>query len=259
VTKPIFLLTDFGLEDTYVGQMKAVLLTRAPDSALVDLTHAIAPQDVRAGARAIDDTLVYFPRSAVILAVVDPGVGTDRRPLAVAVGDLAGIGPDNGVLTPLLRLPGARAFAIDPRKAGASALSSTFHGRDLFAPAAALLATGASASALGDPVADPVVLHRPAGPRPIEGGWSGQVVSVDRFGNLITDLRRDHLGDDPANVQVVLPSGDPVRMVRTYGEVAIGSLIALIGSGGFVEVACNGGSAAAITGLEVGAEIELRL
>lgn len=259
MTKPIFLLTDLGLDDTYVGQMKAVLVTRAPDSQLVDLTHAIPPQDVRSGVRAIDDTLVYFPRSAVILAVVDPGVGTDRRPLAVQVGELAGIGPDNGVLTPLLRLPGARAHVIDPRRAGASALSSTFHGRDLFAPAASLLASGASAADLGDPIEDPVVLAPSPGPRRTSVGWTGRIVSVDRFGNLITDLRRDHLGDEPGGVTVVLPTADTVPLVRTYGEVATGGLVALIGSGGFVEVACNGGSAAAITGLDVGAEIELRL
>jgi len=259
VTKPIFLLTDFGLEDTYVGQMKAVLVTRAPLSPQIDLTHSIPPQDVRGGARAIDDTLAHLPRSAVILAVVDPGVGTDRRPLIVTVGDLAGVGPDNGVLTPLLRLPGARAHAIDPQRAGAAALSSTFHGRDLFAPAAAGLATGSSPAELGEPVDDPVVLPPEPGPRRTSTGWTGRVVSVDRFGNLITNLRRDHLSDLPRNAAVELPTADSVPLVRTYGEAAAGELIALVGSGGFVEVACNGGSAAEITGLGVGDAIELRL
>ena len=254
---PVFLITDFGLDDIYVGQMKAALLARAPTCLPVDLTHGIAPQDVRGGARAIAESLPHLPGPAVILAVVDPGVGTSRRPLAVQAGELSAVAPDNGLLTPLLRLEGASVHVIDPSAVAATRLSSTFHGRDLFAPAAAMLASGAPIGTLGQPIDDPLQLAAPTGPSRSDDGWIGQVVGVDHFGNLITDLTADHLGDGTASVH--LPSGTSLPLVRTYAEVPQGEVAALIGSGGYLEVACNGGSAARATGLGVGALIRLRL
>ena len=254
-TLPIFLLTDFGLQDAYVGQMKAVLLARAPGCVMVDLTHGIEPQDVVGGARVIDEALPYLPRPAVILAVVDPGVGTDRRAVAVRWGDLVGVGPDNGLMESLIAQDGAVVHAIDPRGIGAEAMSSTFHGRDLFAPVAAFLATGGAVEALGPPVDDPVKLDPYPGPTFTLDGWVGRVRDVDRFGNLITDLGRPHLGE--GEVTVELPDGARPCLVDTYGEVAKGQLCALLGSGGWLEIAVNGGSAAEETGLGRGAEVRL--
>lgn len=252
---PIFLLTDFGLQDAYVGQMKAVLQARAPGCVMVDLTHGVAAQDVVAGARVIDEALPYLPRPAVILAVVDPGVGTDRRPIAVRWGDLVGVGPDNGLLESLIDRDGAVVHAIDPRGVGAAAMSSTFHGRDLFAPVAAFLATGGAVESVGPAVADPVRLDPYPGPNFTMGGWVGRVRDVDRFGNLITDLGRPHLGD--ATVTVELPDGTRPPLVDTYGAADEGALCALVGSGGWLEIAVNGGSAAESLGLGRGAEVKL--
>jgi len=253
---PIFLLTDFGLDDAYVGQMKAVLQTRAPGCVMVDLTHGIAAQDVVAGARVIDEAVPYLPRPSVILAVVDPGVGTDRRPIAVQWGDLYGVGPDNGLLAPLWTQAGAVVHEIDPRGLSAEALSSTFHGRDLFAPVAAFLASGGDVSAVGPAVTDPVPLDVYPGPTFTLEGWVGRIQDVDHFGNLITDLGMPHLGG--GEVVVELPDGTQPPRVDTYGEAEPGALCALLGSGGWLEIAVNGGSAADETGLGRGGEVKLR-
>lgn len=246
---PVFLLTDFGLQDTYVGQMKAVLLARAPGCLPVDLTHAIPPQDVAAGRRKLAEAMPYLPPGSVVLAVVDPGVGTLRRPLAVRAGELSAIGPDNGLLTPLLTQEGSSVRAIDPEAVDAVTLSSTFHGRDLFAPAAAMLAAGAPLGALGSPVADPMLLPGDPLPERTRDGWCGQVISVDHFGNLLTNLAPHHVAGAR---RLELRGGRTVAIVGTYGDVAKGDLAALIGSNGKLELARNGGSAADLTGMKIG-------
>ncbi|MDP7111158.1 MAG: SAM-dependent chlorinase/fluorinase [Myxococcota bacterium] len=184
-----------------------------------------------------------------LLAVVDPGVGTTRRALAVRSGEVAAVGPDNGLLSPLLTADGATVRSIDPELVGAEALSSTFHGRDLFAPAAAMLAAGAPLEALGPVVADPVLI--PADPQPdrTKDGWCGQVLAVDHFGNLITNLAPHHLG---TATRVEIRGGRIIGVVGTYGDVAAGDLAALIGSNGKLELARHGGSAAQLTGMAVG-------
>ncbi len=246
---PVFLLTDFGIEDTYVGQMKAVLVSRAPGCSPLDLTHAIPPQDVAAGRRAFQEVLPHLPPGAVVLAVVDPGVGTPRRPIAVRAGEITAIGPDNGLLGPLLTSEGAVVRAIDPEAVDATALSSTFHGRDLFAPAAALVASGAPVEALGAAVTDPVLLPSDPLPDRTAEGWCGQVLAVDHFGNLGTNLAPHHVGGARC---VELRGGRTVTIVGTYGEVPTGDLAALIGSNGKLELARNGGSAALLTGVGIG-------
>ncbi len=255
---PVLLLTDFGLEDTYVGQMKAVILGLVPGCALVDLTHGVPPQDVVAGARAVGQCLPVLPRPAVVLAVVDPGVGTDRRGLAVRAGGRHYVAPDNGLLTPVLRGdPAATTVALDPDRVAIGPVTRTFHGRDLFAPAAARLAAGEEPGALGDPIDDPLLLPEPPAPVRTPRGYRGRVVAVDRFGNLITNLERRHLGDRPRGLQLRPPWGATLPVVATYADVPEGELAALIGSDGALEVARNGGSAAAEFSLDVGAEVEL--
>ena len=229
----ITLLTDFGTADGYVGEIKGVLFARVAGASVVDVTHDIPPQDVEAGRLTLARVWRRFPPGTVHLAIVDPGVGGDRRALAVESDERALVGPDNGVLSPALLVAGARAVAL-PIPPSASA---TFHGRDVFAPAAAELALGRPLEALGTPVHDPVIRRTPEPHRLPNGGIQGQVISVDRFGNLVTNLVGIRSG-------VVEVSGMTLPLRRTYADVARGSLVALIGSSGLIEIALRDGSAA---------------
>lgn len=258
---PIVLLTDFGLDDWYVAAMKGVLLSRAPDAALVDLTHGIPPGEVRRAAFVLGEAWPSFPEGTVFLAVVDPGVGGGRRPLAVRAAGRHFVGPDNGVLTPALERTDARAFVLDPRRLGPGALSATFHGRDLFAPAAARLALGADPAALGEPSPDPLRLP-PERPTRDADGLRGRIRHVDRFGNCISDLRREDLeehlaGRSPAGLVVRAGGIEIAGLSRTYADVPEGELLALVGSGGRLEISARGASAAGRLGLGPGSEVEV--
>jgi S-adenosylmethionine hydrolase len=241
----ITLLTDFGAGSGYPAQVKAVLLTAHPDARLVDLSHEIPAYDVLAGALLLEACVPWFPREAIHLAVVDPGVGTARRALCVV--DPEGrrlVGPDNGLLTPFLG-PGARAFELAPGDALPQPRSATFHGRDLFAPAAALLAAGDAPERLGPPVDDPVRLAWPSAER-CPDCLRGETLAADRFGNLVTSIREEDLaGAAVAHAHV---GEERVRFVHTFGDAALGELVAYVGSGGRVEVAIREGSAAARLG-----------
>jgi S-adenosylmethionine hydrolase len=243
----ITLLTDFGTADGYVAEMKGVLLTRAPDATLVDLTHDIAPQDVEAARLTVARVWRRFPPRTVHLIVVDPGVGSDRAALAVESDDRLLVGPDNGVLSPALLANGARAVTLTVPP-GASA---SFHGRDVFAPAAAALALGAALESLGQPAPTPRIRRTPE-PRRLENGTlAGEVIAVDRFGNAITNLVGLRTG--------VVEVGDVVLAVRrTYGDVPTGEPVALVGSTGLIEVALRDGSAARHFGLTRGARVVFR-
>src|SRR3712207_234825 len=180
----ITLLTDFGTADGYVAEMKGVILTRAPDVTVVDVTHDVSPQDVECGRLALARYWRRFPPGTVHLAVVDPGVGSARAALAIESDGRWLVGPDNGLLSPALLVAGARAVIL-PVPATAA---PTFHGRDVFAPAAAALAAGARLDALGSPALDFVVRRTPEPRRLSDGSIEGQVITVDRFGNAITNL-----------------------------------------------------------------------
>ena len=240
----ITLTTDFGLGSPYVGQMKGVLLHRAPEAALVDLTHAIPAFDVRAAALTLGDAVSAFADGTVHLVVVDPGVGTARRPLVIAWRGHAMVGPDNGVFESFLD-EGA-VHVIARRDIFRQPVSDVFHGRDLFAPAAAFLARGGLPAELGPPVDDPVRLRWPQVVRQPHGARA-PVLRADGFGNLMTRLSR---ADVPAEVRAVGLTGQPggerleIPLRRTYGEVAPGALVALFGSSGWLEVAVSQGSAA---------------
>jgi len=240
----VTLLTDFGLVDTYVAQLKGVLLSLIPAATVVDTTHAIEPGDILGGSLALESILPHFPASTVHLAVVDPGVGTARLPLAVAAGGCFGVGPDNGLLTPLLSLPGARVHAIRAGRFARERVAPTFHGRDLFAPACAHLLAGGGIDALGPAVEAPVLLALPEA-RPVAGGVDGEVLHVDRFGNCTTSIRAAAVaGHDPAALRITVAGRDLHGLAHTYGEVADGALVALIGSSGRLEIAIRNGSAA---------------
>jgi S-adenosyl-L-methionine hydrolase (adenosine-forming) len=253
---PLFTLTtDFGAGSGYPAQMKGVLLAALPDARIVDVSHDVPRHDVLAGALLLEACVPWFPRGAVHVAVVDPGVGTSRRALcAVDPEGRRFVGPDNGLLTSFLG-PGARAWALAPGGALPPPRSATFHGRDLFAPAAALLARGEDPASLGAPVADPVRLAWPQAD--VRGGEvRGETLAADPFGNLVTSVREGDIGGEVARAEV---DGRAARWVRTFGDGAPGELLVLVGSGGRVEVAVREGSAAVFLGRTRGVSLKLVL
>ena len=256
----VTLTTDFGTRDPYAAAVKGVLLARCPGARVVDLTHEIAPRDIVEGALFLAQAAPWYPAGTVHLAVVDPGVGTGRRPLAAQAGGHLFVAPDNGLLELVLRRlgpDGAEARVIDPaRLAGGRPASATFHGRDVFAPAAAALACGLPLDAIG-PEAGPVAalgFPRPSG---VAGEVRGEIVHVDRFGNLISNIDGPSLGGSPClGVEIGGRAlGAPLRHLRRRGA---GQVLALWNSAGLLEVAVRDGSAAAVLGAGRGARITAR-
>lgn len=264
----ITLLTDFGTRDTYVGQMKGVILSIAPGVSIVDLTHEVAPQRIAEGAFLLETALAAFPPGTIHVAVVDPGVGTARRAIAVATARAVFVGPDNGLLS--AALPEAvRPDGEGPTVVAApddvtvvelanpayrrAVVSHTFHGRDLFAPAAAYLAAGVPVQALGPRLADMTALPPFRARRRPTGCLEAEIVSIDRFGNAITTARAEDL---PPGVFTVHVAGHAVAgPVRTYAEAQ--GPTALVGSSGYLEIAVPGGSAAARLGLRLGDRVQI--
>jgi hypothetical protein len=242
----ITLLTDFGTADGYVAEMKGVLLRLAPGAVVVDATHDVAPGDIAAGAFLLGRTWPAFPVGTVHLAVVDPGVGTARRALAVDAGGHRFVGPDNGLLSRVLDVPNATLVSL----ATPPGASPTFHGRDLFAPAAARLALGAALRDLGPAAPDPVRLTRP--PLVREGAdIVGVVVHVDRFGTLITNIPGARVA---AGAAVRIGPYD-LELKPTFGDVAAGDPVAIVGSGGTVEIAVRDTRADVTLGATRGAAV----
>src|SRR5258705_1408995 len=246
MTRLITLLTDFARGDGYVGEMKGVLATGAAGAALVDVAHDVAPHDVDGARLALARYWRKFPGGTVHVVVVDPGVGTDRSALAVESEGRFLVGPDNGVLSPALLQPGMRCVSL-PIPAGAA---PTFHGRDVFAPAAAELAQGISLDALGEPVAAPLVRRTPEAVRREDGTIAGVVITIDRFGNAVTNLMARRGG-------VLAVRELRLALSRSYGDAVPGAPVALVGSSGLVEIALRDGNAAAHLGLGRGSAIVL--
>lgn len=262
----ITLTTDFGLEDAYVAAMKGVILSLAPKATLVDVSHQVPPQDVFRAALLLESFLPYYPADAIHLLVVDPGVGTERRPLAARTPQGFFVAPDNGVLTPalahggesiLVHLTETRYFRPSVSE-GTACYAPTFHGRDIFAPVAAHLARGVPVEALGQVVSDPVLLNMPQATRASPGVWLAEVIHVDRFGNLITSLRKEDLEGHPQEWAFEIGGRHLSGLHRTYSEVAVGQLLALTGSTGRIEIAQREGHAARALGLGTGARVIAR-
>lgn len=252
----IALLSDFGSRDHYAGTMKGVVLNICPDATLVDITHDIAAHDVLGGALELAASYKYFPAGTIFLAVVDPGVGSARRGIAVDSGEFRFVAPDNGVLTAVLDEHAPRkAVELSERRYALPTVSRTFEGRDRFAPAAAWLAKGIALPALGRP-AGPI--HRLDIPAAVADDERivGDVLRVDRFGNLVTNIDRrtfEKLAGGPLAIDV---GGRPVsKVVSTYADAPAGEVVALFGSTDHLEVAANGASAAAVLGLARGARV----
>lgn len=254
----IALVTDFGLRDHYAGTMKGVALGICPDVTFVDISHQIPAHDVLAGALELAASYRYFPTGTIFVAVVDPGVGSTRRGIAVETADYRFVAPDNGVLTIVLdEVKPTRIVELSDRRYARPTVTRTFEGRDRFAPAAAWLARGIELTALGRPAGSLVRLDVPmAG---LEGGAiAGEVLRVDRFGNLITNVGRallDRLGE---RVAVTIGGRVVPKVVSTYADAAPGELCALVGSSDHLEVAVNGASAADTLGIGRGAVVHVR-
>ena len=244
----ITLTTDVGTRDAYVAEMKGVMLEIAATAGhtlhLIDVTHQVAAHDVTEAALALDAAVPYFPGGTIHLAVVDPGVGTARRGLVVRTEGALFVGPDNGLFTPFLEQSTPwEAWKLEAEEYRRPSVSRTFHGRDIFAPAAAHLAAGVAPERFGPAVRDPIRLAWPT-VRAVSGAVAGAVLHVDRFGNLVTSIRREALDDVGQGARIRL-AGRPLPLVSTYGELAEGQAGALVGSSGRLEIAVREGSAAA--------------
>jgi S-adenosylmethionine hydrolase len=259
----IALMTDFGLRDHYVAAMKGVILQINPKATLVDVCHEIASQDINHGAFVLRQVLPYFPAETVFAAVVDPGVGSSRRILAARFSGRVVLAPDNGLVTLLHRDADLQEIrVVENRRYFASTLSSTFHGRDIFAPVAAHISRGVPLADLGPPADRIHILNMPHAVRNADGTITGQIIVVDRFGNLITNIsevdvsaaRAPHRGPFEAFL------GDrrigPIRV--TYSDVPAGEPLALIGGTQLLEIAVSGGNAAQQLGAGVGAAVKLQ-
>ncbi len=243
----ITLLTDFGAQDVFVGILRGVILSIAPEARIIDLTHLIPPQDVRQGARALARAAPYFPPGTIHLAVVDPGVGTARRPLAARLGASYFVGPDNGLITLLVRRARHEnqdcAFVhLTRREFWLAEVSRVFHGRDIFAPVAAHLARGVAIDDLGSAVQD-VVLLEFAEPQSTPSGLRGEVTTIDHFGNVLTNIEPMHVAGRRV-VQVQVNECQIDGVVETFGEGESGALVALWSSDGHLCLAEVNGSAA---------------
>ncbi|OYT52501.1 hypothetical protein B6U66_01705 [Candidatus Bathyarchaeota archaeon ex4484_135] len=259
----ITLTTDFGQRDPYVASMKGVILALCPDAAIVDITHDVPKFDVRAGALIMAQAAPWFPKGTVHVGVVDPGVGTARRAIVAVSERYFFVGPDNGLLMPAAMKDGLKAvYAIENRKLMLERVSRTFHGRDIFAPVAARLASGLRPEEVG-PVIDDYVVPSFAEPELRESEVRGEVMYIDGFGNVITNIPEGLLAElgisDGSDLEVEV--GDRVLRLKlrsAYGEAKPGELTAIIDSWGMFEVAVNLGSAAEELGARPGDKVVVR-
>ena len=258
----ITLLTDFGLRDGYAGVLKGVIWQHAPQVQIVDLSHDIAPQNVLEGTLALERCAPYFPPGTIHLAAVDPGVGTDRLPLAADLGGFYFVGPDNGLITTLVRLARRqgivpRFFHLNQKQFWLPEVSNSFHARDIFAPVAAHLANGVPLEQLGSPLKDAVIFEIPM-PSPKDEGWRGEIIHIDHFGNLATNLRSNHLAAF-TNVHIHVGEYTIRNLSSTYHSSARGDLIAMIDSAGYLAICVVDGSAADFVQAKVGDPVEVHI
>jgi len=254
----ITLLTDFGYLDGYPGIMKGVIYSIAPSVQIADITHSIAPQNIQEGALVLFRSYRYFPAGTIHVAVIDPGVGTNRRPIAMRLGDYFFVGPDNGLFSPVIfearkSNDPLQFIHLNRPQYWLPKPSRVFHGRDIFAPVAAHLASGVPLDALGDPIDDPVMIQ-PDEPIRTPQGWIGKVIAVDHFGNLSTNITEAHLAEmDQIKITV---AGHTINgLVKTFGERSPGELIALIGTDHDLSISVVNGDAKSLLGANVGDEI----
>ncbi|MBS3751137.1 MAG: SAM-dependent chlorinase/fluorinase [Anaerolineales bacterium] len=272
---PIVILTDFGEADPFVAIMKGVIAQISPRAQQIDLTHQVDPGDIQRGALLLWQAYSHFPEASVFLTVIDPGVGTDRKAICLEAHDRIFIGPDNGIFS-YLTSPESKAWQLTNTRYQYHAQSATFHGRDIFAPAAAHAAAGIKGPEFGSQVSDLVQLPRPTLKQ--QGEFLvGEVLTHDRFGNVLTSLGRFNktssgilkfnawLGSIPhfeiaaSDLQVILPGGEKLPLINTFADVKKNSCAAVVGSTGLIEIVSNQASAAEILGLKRGERLRIRL
>jgi S-adenosyl-L-methionine hydrolase (adenosine-forming) len=264
IQRLITFTTDFGLTEHHVGVMKGVIHSINPSAPIVDITNAVQSFDILDGALAITQAYSYFPKDTIHLVVIDPGVGSNRRPILVTAGQYQFVAPDNGVLSLVYeREEGVVVRHITSEHYFRPPISNTFHGRDIFAPVAAYLSKGVDASKFGDTVTDYV---RFAAPRPKATGanaWKGVVLKTDKFGNLITNITP---GDVPqlfdGSTQaftINVGKAQVSKLCCSYSQGASGELFAILGSSGFLEISANRGAASRLAGADKGSEVNLVL
>jgi len=252
--------TDFGITNGFVGVMKGVIYGIAPEVKIVDISHLISAQNVLEGAYAMWRAVPFFPPGSVHVGVVDPGVGTKRRPIGARLGDQYFIAPDNGLLTPLVLDAEQNGDPIEfvhleNRKYWLPKVSNTFHGRDIFAPTGAHLAAGIPLSELGTSITDPIRLDMPR-PEKTDDGWKAHVTIIDIFGNLTTDLPAEAL-EGNHNVLIRIRDREIDGIIDSYGHREIGELVAVVDSEYYIEIAVVNGSAAKKLGAQVGDVVEI--
>ena len=256
----ITLTSDFGRDSPYVAVMKGVMLSIDPAARIVDVTHGVPPQDVRAGALVLADACHWFPPETIHVAVVDPGVGAERALVYARIGSQQFLAPDNGLLSRLaLRSRPSTIIALTNVEYWLPQVSATFHGRDILAPVAAHLSLGVAPERLGPPHPSLVELNWEE-PRVTAGKIEGKVQAVDSFGNLITDITAEMLAGVPSGEQTVIACDDheTLGLFRTYADQPAMTLIALVGSSGHLELAIVGDSAAAMLGVRVGTPVTVK-
>ena len=263
----ITLLTDFGTADYFVAAVKAVILSANPDARIVDLTHEIPPQDIEAAAFTLLAAYSAFPAGSIHLGVVDPGVGSSRRPLVMKLGEQFFVGPDNGIFSYVLENyehapETAEVFHVTNEKYFRQPISATFHGRDVFAPVAAALSLGAKPSELGPKITDCVRLTPLQPATAVDGKITARIIHIDRFGNCVTNLTQKELNADtiPAGVTLHV-NGKDVKSFRDYFAAEAGSkekLFAIWGSAGFLEIAATNESAAKLLNAKRGDAVIVR-
>lgn len=256
----ITLTTDFGTRDSYVAQMKGAILSINPAVQIVDVTHAIPPQDVSRAAVVVEEIARVFPSGAIHVAVVDPGVGSHRALLAAEAAGQRFLAPDNGLLTMLLRrYPPDRVHCLLENRFWRNPVSATFHGRDILAPVAAHLSLGSDLAEFGPAMSVAALVRLSLGqPQQVGGAVIGRVESIDAFGNLITNICESDLPPgDRHSLSISLGDHLITGISHYYSERPSGGLVAVVGSSGRLEIAINGGSAATKLYLSVGTEIRL--
>jgi len=254
----ITLTTDFGLSDHFAGTMKGVILSLYPAATIVDITHEVRACDIAGGAFAIASAYRYFPKKTVHVVVVDPGVGTNRRPILAQAAGQYFVAPDNGVLSMIYAREQHRVRTITSEKHFLKPVSRTFHGRDVFAPTAALLAKGTPPARFGKLIQD---YARQRFAEPVRTGkrvWQGAVLTVDHFGNLITNFHIDEFAALKTRpFQLSCGQAALIELSGTFAAGAPGEPVLVVGSSGYLEIAVNQGSAAKALGCEAGAPVDL--
>ena len=250
------LTTDFGLSDHYVGAMKGVILGICPPAQIVDISHGVNPYAISQGAFLIAEAYRAFPRGTVHVVVVDPGVGSERRPILVKAAGQYFVAPDNGVLGIIFAREKHKVREISNARYFRHPVSQTFHGRDIFAPVAARIAAGLAPERIGEVIKDYV---RPAFERPLARGrgiWTGSILAIDHFGNVVTNFRAE---DFPKFAQLTIGRAKVSGLVHSYAEAPEGELVAIVGSAGYIEISVKQSSAAGKVGCRAGDECQLRL